>query len=172
MGRKQVRCHGSEERFDLLAEFIYQHFGDSVEYIADVAGGQGLLTRILRKRFNYAAEVIDPRGRTLKGVPSRRCEYTPDMASHYDLIVGLHADEATRAVVESSRLRPILLVPCCNFWDRTRKLGTKALVEEIEAYLAEQSIDYDIIEFAFKGPKNVGIITNRRGDSVQTGPKR
>lgn len=160
MGRKQVRCHGSEERFDILAAFIYQRYGDSVHYIADVAGGQGLLARILRKRYNYAAEVVDPRGHTLKGVPSQRCEYMPDMASHYDLIVGLHADEATRAVVESALVRPILIVPCCNFWDRTRKLGAKALVEDISAYLAAQAVEYDTVEFAFKGPKNVGIVTH------------
>ena len=29
---------------------------------ADVAGGQGLLTRILNKKFHYHSEVIDPRG--------------------------------------------------------------------------------------------------------------
>jgi hypothetical protein len=36
-------------------------------YVADVAGGQGMLTRILRKRFGFETEVIDPRGWALKG---------------------------------------------------------------------------------------------------------
>jgi hypothetical protein len=62
--------------------------------VADVAGGQGMLTRILRKRFGFEAEVVDPRGWTLKGVPARAVNYDASMADYYDLVVGLHPDEA------------------------------------------------------------------------------
>lgn len=55
------KFHGDANRFDVMAEFIYDSFGKSVHYIADVAGGQGMLSRILNKKYNYAAEVIDPR---------------------------------------------------------------------------------------------------------------
>ena len=86
-------------------------------------------------------------------------EYTPDMAPFYDLIVGLHPDAATRAVVESAAQRPILLVPCCNEWDKTRKLGSRELVQAIVEHLDSMNIPNETVLFDIKKPKNIGIIT-------------
>ena len=86
-----------------------------------------MLTRILNKKYNYEAEVIDPRGWALKGVSNQQKEYSPDMASYYDLVVGLHPDEATRSITESAGITKTLLIPCCNFWDNKKKLGRDAL---------------------------------------------
>lgn len=159
MGRKQVRCHGDERRFEIIASFVYEVFGTSIKYIADVAGGQGLLSRILTKKYNYVCEVIDPREYILKGVKSQCCEYTVQQAKYYDLIIGLHPDEATKAIVESALYRPVLIVPCCNFWDLNTRLGSKALIDSICCYLKDNNIDYQVVQFDFKGPKNVGIVT-------------
>ena len=159
MGRKQVKCHGDEKRFEAAANFIYDYYGSSVKYIADVAGGQGLLSRLLNKKYNYESEVIDPRGYVLKGIANRMCEYSRDMAGYYDLIVGLHPDEAVRPVVESALLTPVLVIPCCNYWDKNNKLGSKELISSIETYLTENNIDYNKITFDFKGPKNIGFAT-------------
>ena len=73
--------------------------------------------------------------------------------SYYDLVIGLHPDEAVREVVESAKVRPVLVVPCCNFWDRTRKLGTKEMVADICKWLEENGIRYETVTFSFKGPK-------------------
>ena len=160
MGRKtQIKCNGAEGRFEEIAEFVYERFGNSIKYIADVAGGQGMLTRILNKKYNYDCEVIDTRHYQVVGVKNRECEYKSEMASFYDLIIGLHPDEAIRDVVESAKVRPVLVLPCCNFWDRTKKLGTKEMVEEICKWLKENNIKYEVITFNFKGPKNIGILT-------------
>jgi hypothetical protein len=161
MGRKQVKCHGDERRFEIIAEYVYRRFGNSIKYIADVAGGQGLLSRILNKKYNYEAEVIDPRGNTLRGVPSNRKEYSPDMARFYDLIIGLHPDEATRAVAESASERPVLLIPCCNEWDKTQKLGSRELIQAITEYFDSRNIPNETVEFDIKKPKNIGIVTWR-----------
>ena len=159
MGRAtQVKCHGDERRFEVLAQFIYNYFGNSIKYIADVAGGQGMLSRLLNKHYNYESEVIDPRHYVLKGVSSRETYYTPDMASFYDLIVGLHPDEATRPVAESAIYRPVLIVPCCNHWDSSKKLNSLAIVDEIAKYYDEHSISYERVEFPFKYP-NVGLVS-------------
>jgi hypothetical protein len=40
------------------------------------------------------------------------------MADYYDLVVGLHPDQALRSVVESAERVAVLVVPCCNFWNR------------------------------------------------------
>lgn len=158
MTRQQHRFHGAQERFEVLADFINEEFGKSVYYIADVAGGQGLLTRFLNKKYNYECELVDPRGWVIKGVPNRQEEFRPSMADYYDLIVGLHPDEATRAVAEAALVRPTIVVPCCNFWSE-EKLGRDELVEAIEDYYRQHSISFRRVLFGFRGPKNVGIVS-------------
>ncbi|MFA6602981.1 MAG: hypothetical protein WCT01_04230 [Candidatus Shapirobacteria bacterium] len=151
--------HGAPERFDVVAQYIYKTFGNKIKYIADVAGGQGMLTRNLRKKYNYEAEVVDPRGWTLVGVPGRKEEYLAEMAGYYDLIVGLHPDQATRPVAESAKARPTILIPCCNFWDNTKKLGREALLEEISKFYDENKITYKRVVFDFDSSKNVGLVS-------------
>lgn len=158
MGRQQVKCHGDDRRFDEVVRLVEEKFGKKVKYIADVAGGQGLLSRMLNKR-GYESEVIDPRGYVLKGVSNRQCEYVSDMASYYDLVIGLHPDEAVRPVAESALYRPTILVPCCNFWDRTKKLGAKEMIKSICEYYDENNVKYEVETLNFNGPKNVAIIT-------------
>ena len=161
MGRKnQHRFHGDPARFEVVAEFIYDRYGTSVRYIADVAGGQGMLCRILRKKYNYECEVVDPRGWTLKGVPGRAAELDMELAAYYDLIVGLHPDEATRAVAQAALVRPTILIPCCNFWSE-EKLGRDELVEAIEDYYREHGVSFERVVFPFKGPKNVGLVSKQ-----------
>lgn len=161
MARHQHRFHGDATRFDVIAEFIDHHYGNSVTYIADVAGGQGMLTRTLNKRYNYRSEVIDPRGNVLKGVPSRVEEFSAALAGYYDLIVGLHADEATRAVAHAALVKPAILVPCCNFWSEA-KLGQYELLDAIEGFYAMHGVAYERIELAFRGPKNLAIVSEPR----------
>jgi hypothetical protein len=158
MGRQQHRLHGDPQRFDVLADFIAERFGNSVKTIADVAGGQGVLARTLRKRANYDCEVIDPRGWTIKGVRARQEEFAPAMAPFYDLIVGLHPDEALRAVAEAASVRPVVLIPCCNFWSK-QPLGRDELVAAVEEYYRSMRVRFERVTFRFRGPKNVGVVS-------------
>jgi len=158
MGRKQHRFHGDANRFEVVAAFIYERYGRNVRYIADVAGGRGMLSRILQKKYNYECEVIDPRGWTLKGVDNRQTELDLSIATYYDLIVGLHPDEATRAVADAALVRPAVLIPCCNFWSE-EKLGRDELIEAIEVYYRRRGVCFERVTFEFKGPKNIGIVS-------------
>lgn len=151
--------HGAAERFDALADFIFETYGRKIKYVADVAGGQGMLTRILRKKYNYEAEVVDPRGFTLKGVPSNPREFSADIAVMYDLIIGLHPDEATRAVAEGACIKPAILIPCCNFWDRTQTLGRDAMLDAISKYYDAHNVEYTKVVFDFNSSKNVGLVS-------------
>ena len=63
------------------------------------------------------------------------------MVPYYDLIVGLHPDEATRAVAEAALIRPAVLIPCCNFWS-AQKLGRDELIESIERYYREHAVRF------------------------------
>jgi hypothetical protein len=159
VGRKnQHRFHGDPARFEVVADFVYERFGRNIQYVADVAGGQGMLARLLNKKYHYECEVVDPRGWALKGVPCRATEFAPTMAGYYDLVVGLHADEATRAVAEAAVIKPVILIPCCNFWS-VEKLGRDELVEAIEAHYRQERVAFERIVFAFRGPKNIGLVS-------------
>jgi hypothetical protein len=151
------RFHGDPARFEVVARFIADRFPDA-RYVADVAGGQGMLTRILRKRFGLEAEVIDPRGWALKGVPARAEVYTPAMADYYDLVVGLHPDQALRSVVESADKAAVLVVPCCNFWTRDRRLGRDELIEQISEFHQALGGASERVTLAFGGPANHGLV--------------
>lgn len=153
------KFHGDPNRFWVVAEYVFKSYGRSVKRIADVAGGQGMLTRILRKKFNYDSQVIDPRGWILVGVPARKEVYVADTADYYDLIVGLHPDEALKEVVISALIRPVIVVPCCNFWNKSKRLGTVELLGEIEKFYQKYNIKYQKIEFDFSPPKNIGLVT-------------
>ncbi len=151
------RFHGDPARFEVVARFVADRFPD-VRYVADVAGGQGMLTRMLRKRFGFEAEVIDPRGWALKGVPARAELYTPAMADYYDLVIGLHPDEALRSVVQSAGKVTVLVVPCCNFWTRDSRLGRNDLIEQISEFHRSLGGMSERVTLAFSGPVNHGLI--------------
>jgi hypothetical protein len=157
MGRH--RFHGDETRFQVIADYIADRYWRDLRYIADVAGGQGMLARILSKQYNYECEVIDPRAWVLKGVQHQASAFDPASCSYYDLIVGLHPDGALREVAQAALLRPVLVVPCCNFWS-AEKLGQVALLEAIEQYYTQNGVRYERVTFPFKGPKNVGLVSS------------
>lgn len=168
LGRHRV--HGDPHRFAVAADFIADRFAE-VRYIADVAGGQGLLSRLLNKRHNYEAEVVDPRGWVIRGVPNRQEEFVAAMAGYYDLVVGLHPDAATREVVNSALVRPTVIVPCCNFWDRTQRLGRDELLLSIMDHHSSRSGLCQHVELPFNGPHNHALILtsppNRRPNSTE-----
>jgi hypothetical protein len=116
------RFQGDPARFEVVARFIADRFPDA-RYIADVAGGQGMLTRILRKRFGFEAEVIDPRG-----------------------------------WAQSARKVAVLVVPCCNFWTRDRRLGRAELIEQISDFHHSLEGISERVTLAFSGPANRGLI--------------
>ncbi len=151
--------HGDPTRFEVVADFISQTFGNKLKVIADVAGGRGMLSRILNKKYNYNSVVFDPRGFALLGVDNVTKEFNPQDASYYDLVIGLHPDQATRQVVEAALLTNTLVIPCCNFWDQTHKLGRDALLEEIEKYYIANKVVYKKVVLDFDGPKNMGFVT-------------
>jgi hypothetical protein len=153
------RFHGDPLRFTVLADYIAQNYSHKAKRVADVGGGQGMLSRILKKKYNFDCEVIDPRGYTLVGVPSRAKKYSADMADFYDLIVGLHPDEALKEIVLSALIRPVIVIPCCNFWDKDKKLGRDALLTEVETFFSNNGIKYQRVTFDFVKPKNIGLVT-------------
>jgi hypothetical protein len=154
------KFHGDPSRFQAVVDFIAENYGGKVKRIADVAGGQGMLCRILKKKYNFECEVIDPRGFPLVGVQNRKEEYVADMVDFYDLIIGLHPDEALKEVVISALVRPVIVIPCCNFWSKEETLGRDALLARIGEFYDKHGINYEKVTFDFKGPKNIGLVSS------------
>ncbi len=154
------KFHGDPNRFEAVADFVAEKYLGKVKFVADVAGGQGMLARMLNKKYNFDTEVIDPRGWTLIGVKNRKEEYKADMATYYDLIVGIHPDEALKETVHSALVRPVVLIPCCNFWSDEERLGRDALLTKIEEFYKSRGVTYERVVFSFDGPKNIGLVSN------------
>jgi hypothetical protein len=150
------RFHGDERRFEVVADFVAARFPQA-RSAADVAGGQGMLARILRKRHNIDCDVVDPRGWVLRGVSSRAEAYRADMASYYDIVIGLHPDDALPEVVNSAQVRPVVVVPCCNFWSPASKLGRDPLLAAIEKHHAGYGTT-DRVILNFRGPHNRALV--------------
>lgn len=160
------RFHGDPARFEVLADFVATRFPEA-RTAADVAGGQGMLARLLTKRHNVHCDVIDPRGWVLHGVSSRAVEFSAAMADYYDVIVGLHPDEALFDVVASAGVRPVVVVPCCNFWTRDRRLSRDELIDAIAEH--HESVGRaERVTFSFRGPKNEGLVLLPRGADTPT----
>jgi len=158
MSRKQQLLYGDPRRFDAVADFVIDRFEGKAKYVADVAGGKGLLTRLLSKKGNFVCELIDPRPIVIKGIRHRHERFTADMAEYYDLLIGLHPDDALRELAKAALVRPVVLIPCCNFWDN-QKRGNKELLEAIENFYRQNSVRFEKVALDFKGPKNVAIVS-------------
>lgn len=123
---------GDGRRFRFFADFIEAAFPEA-RHIADVGGGRGLLAVELMLR-GLVCTVIDPRRPTklprqvrkkIRKEMIRRGTAPPleavtngvdetDLAP-YDLIVGMHPDEATEPIVRSAVEwgKPFAVAPCC-----------------------------------------------------------
>lgn len=144
---------GDSNRFQVMANFIKRNFRPC--RIADVAGGEGQLTKILNS-MGFNSIVIDPR-KIKNNVPHIRSCYKNNMDDDFDLIIGLHPDEATETICHSSK--PFIIVPCCDHWQGIEKHGASNLYITIERFFHKHKIKYQIIYLPITG-KNIAYIKN------------
>ncbi len=123
--RKRV---GDKRRFDLFAKLIQGNFSDTGWAIADVAGGKGYLQLALVE-FGYRQVVtFDVRSSESLGgkIKYRHQFFGPKVKGKFDLIVGMHPDEATDVIIVEAAKRgiPFVVCPCCvkpsavSYWDQ------------------------------------------------------
>ncbi|KAJ8614589.1 hypothetical protein CTAYLR_004969 [Chrysophaeum taylorii] len=128
--------HGGEKhaaRHAVFGKWIAETFPAGVTKILDVAGGNGGLAWELQVVYGFEATTLD--ARILKPWCRRRrkilrkCQTAaPEkiqgmfgdeviLATEPDLVVGLHPDEATEAIVDAALKYglPFAVVPCCVF---------------------------------------------------------
>lgn len=106
------------QRNNVFATFLKKQLIHQPQNVLDVACGDGRLTVALLKLFPFANVVgIDPKPRGNKRrIRFLRGEFPKRVKTkRYDLIVGMHPDEATWAIVQESCKYCIIfaMVPCC-----------------------------------------------------------
>ena len=109
---------GDSRRFDLFSKVIERNFPPKqYPYVADVAGGKGYLQTALRES-GYNVTTFDKR----KGKRNRpgRFQYQyryfdEKIKDEFDLLVGMHPDEATDVIIVEAAKRnvPFVVCPCC-----------------------------------------------------------
>lgn len=102
-----------KRRFTLFADFIQTAF-PAARSVFDVAGGQGKLNEVLSAR-GLRCTTFDRRVKHLPVAYEER-ELHPDEPCTCDVVVGLHPDGATRAIVDYAARHgiPFAVVPCCS----------------------------------------------------------
>jgi hypothetical protein len=119
-----------KRRFDLFAGFIAERFPGP--RVFDVAGGMGRLNEALG-RLGREVTTFD---RKVKHLPVSYEErrFTLDEPCACDVVVGLHADGATRIIIEYAALHriPFAVVPCCSDNSMSYKPWVRHLVELAE----------------------------------------
>ncbi len=130
-----------KRRFELFAELIVRRFEGP--RVFDVAGGMGKLNEALTK-LGREVTTFDLRHKRLPVKYAERI-FTLDEPCECDVVVGLHADGATRVILEyaAKHRLPFAVVPCCsdngmpyNPWMRflaehARALGFSTVEEEV-----------------------------------------
>jgi hypothetical protein len=101
-----------KRRFELFARFLADRFPAPRVY--DVAGGMGRLNEALTA-LGKTVTTYDLRHKRLDVRYAERI-FTLDEPCEAELVVGMHADGATRVIIEYAAKHriPFAVVPCCS----------------------------------------------------------
>lgn len=142
---------GDPLRFDVFARFIAHLIPPAVRAtmrVADIAAGKGALSWALMRQGFRRITPFEPAPRrggqvTRLGIAVR--DFTPDDAKDFDLVVGMHPDEATDCILAGAAAHGALAVvcPCCvrpRAWAYAGALGWRSATHaEWHAHLVAQS---------------------------------
>lgn len=108
---------GDPARHRVFAQYIAERFPDRSLRIADVAGGHGHTRSELYRLGYHNVITIDKRSRRWTTRPHYRYgHFTVDDAKDFDLLLGMHPDDATDVILAGSMKYdvPCIVVPCCT----------------------------------------------------------
>ena len=107
---------GDHRRFEVFAKFIKKQFSPNIyKNIADVAGGQGHLNKTLKSYGFENIITFDTRKNKIKNIQYKRKLFSDDCDFKFDLLVGMHPDNATDVIIKEAETQkiPFIIVPCC-----------------------------------------------------------
>lgn len=160
-------------RFQLLRDWIVANFPPC--RVADIGGGKGMLTYLLREE-GWDATVIDPElqplppkykslrlGRRVRldpsqAVPHIREAFRPELARHFDLLVGMHAHGCNMAIIEAAETyqKSFVLLPCCVIGEPRTPPPNVHWIKWLGDVAQTVGFDPEYFELNFKG-QNIGL---------------
>ncbi len=163
-------------RFQLLHQWLIETYPPCK--VADVGGGKGLLTYLLRQS-GYNAILIDPYDQVLpkiykdlagkrhkiqptETVPRITQAFEPGMAKEFDLLIGMHAHGSNMKIIDAAKEygKDFLLLPCCVIDEPIIPQADINWLDSLEEYAQQKGHDVHRAELNFSG-QNIVIYTKR-----------
>jgi hypothetical protein len=151
---------GDNHRFEIVSSYIIRNFKPCK--VADIAGGQGELSKCLTQA-GFDCTVIDPcHPHPQKNVRRIKGCFVENMAVDYDLLIGLHPDEATEPICKAAKLyrKPAVIVPCCNHFSGEWKMRSGDTPTVVKMYLESIHVQFRYAYLKMKG-MNVAFLINK-----------
>lgn len=141
---------GDSKRFKVFSIEIFKKFPPKYfNRVADIAGGKGHLNYELKQK-GYKVTTFDKRNNNRSGVTFVKKYFNDKVKSIFNLLTGMHPDEATDIIISEAAKRkiPFVIVPCC----------TMPIVSKYYGNLSYQSWVHDLDMYARK----IGFITQKK----------
>jgi hypothetical protein len=165
-------------RFQLLHQWLVTRLEPC--RVADVGGGKGLLTYLLRQS-GWDATVIDPVEQALPAkykdlrtnrqvhiaatecVPRINQGFRPEMAKAFDLLVAMHAHGCNIQLVAAAAQFncDLILLPCCVIDEPILPPPGMHWIHWLVAYVIEQRFTVEPFRLNFKG-QNIGLYARKK----------
>lgn len=144
-----------KRRFELFADLLVSRWPTALR-VFDVAGGMGRLNEALTTRGRQVV-TFDRRVKHLPVTFAER-EFTLQEPHACDLVVGLHADGATRVIIEYAAAHqvPFAVVPCCS----DNSMPYNPWMKHLHALANSLGVETDEIDLPMEGRSRV-IVSKR-----------
>lgn len=142
---------GDTRRFDLFADFIKSNF-PNCNKVADIAGGKGYLQIALKER-GFNVTTFDKRKYKANKINYQYRYFDSTVKENFDLMVGMHPDEATDVIIVEAAKRsiPFAIVPCCIMPNAIPYWGQHSYKQWIEHLKkSAQKLGYQVYEKQLK----------------------
>jgi hypothetical protein len=160
-------------RFQLLSDWLIEQYAPC--RVADIGGGKGLLAYLLRER-GWQATVVDPHEQALPSkykdlqtdrrvridpqerVPRIPQPFTPDLAVHFDLLLGLHAHACNIRIIEAAKQTGcnFVLLPCCVIDEPATPPANRHWLPWLADLARQRGFAVEHFQLNFKG-QNIGL---------------
>lgn len=147
---------GDRRRFDVFARYIKSNFPGE-QRIADIASGKGYLQVALREQgYSYIVS-YDKRKIRCNKIKTVYRLFDDKEKTQFDLLVGLHPDEATDVIITQAAKRkiPFVIVPCCVkphdtvFWKSSSHYTE--WIDHLQKYAEKLGFDVTMTRLPIKG---------------------
>lgn len=163
---------GDSRRFDLFAKLIRNNFNPQLfPTVADVAGGKGYLQGALREQ-GYKEVITFDKRKGRRDRPKMRYKYmyfSDKVEDEFNILVGMHPDEATDVIITEAAKRkiPFVVCPCC-----VKPTDTKFSGDDICGWISHlkgyaERLGFVVIETALSmSGRNVCLIGRRKDCTI------